>query len=104
MHGKKATSIFLDAQTHGQEGFYLRWTHACLSWTELGTAQPQLVLLFLSLLFKFYDYKSNTFKKKHLKGVVEGAFMPKGYSKKKNSIFKDIVQIGGREVNPITKN
>ena len=43
----------------------------------MGTAQPQLVLLFLSLLFKFYDYKSNNFKKKLLKGVVEGAFMPK---------------------------
>ena len=27
----------------------------------------------------------------------------KGYSKKKPSIFKDIVQIGGREVNPISK-
>ena len=25
-------------------------------------------------------------------------------SKKKNSIFTDIVQIGGREVNPISKN
>ena len=28
----------------------------------------------------------------------------KGYSKKTNSIFKDIVQKGGREVNPISKN
>ena len=28
----------------------------------------------------------------------------KGYSPQKNSIFKDIVQKGGREVNPISKN
>ena len=31
--------------------------------------------------------------------------IPKGYSKtKENSIFKDIVQVGGRKVNPISKN
>ena len=28
----------------------------------------------------------------------------RGTVKKQNSIFKDIVQIGGREVNPISKN
>ena len=28
----------------------------------------------------------------------------KGWRQKKNSIFKDIAQIGGGEVNPISKN
>ena len=38
-----------------------------------------------------------------LRITSETASTNKGYSKKKNSIFKDIVQTGGREVNPISK-
>ena len=36
--------------------------------------------------------------------IKKNYFLIRGAVQKKNSIFKDIVQIGGREVNPISKN
>ena len=36
-------------------------------------------------------------------GNVIASVLPKGCRQKKNSILKDIVQIGGGEVNPMSK-
>ena len=53
------------------------------------------------VLAQFYQ-KEAYYMSGHAAFVVEKIF--RGAVKKTNSIFKDIVQIGGREVNPISKN